>query len=426
MKIIIVGGGGREHALLKALRKNPGIETIYALPGNGGMVGEALLVDIAATEVEAIRDFACQKAVDLVVVGPEAPLTLGLVDLLTEAGILAFGPRKNAALVEGSKVFAKELMRKYGIPTAEYMVFADHGEALNFVQNREELDYVIKADGLAAGKGVIIPQTREEAVEAINAIMAERVFGASGNRVVIEELLTGPEVTMLTFCDGKTVVPMVSSMDHKRVGDGDEGPNTGGMGVIAPNPYYTEEIHRYCWEHIYRPTVQALEKEGRPFQGCLYFGLMLTPAGPKVIEYNCRFGDPEAQAVLPLLKTDLLQVLKATIQGRLAKVPVDFSSAHAACVMAASKGYPGDYETGWEISMGELADAVVYHSGTASRNGKLYTAGGRVLGVTATAPDLEAAIGKAYRGMGKIHFPGMHYRRDIGQRALEKRKDGGA
>lgn len=422
MKIIVVGSGGREHAIIKALRKNPRVETIYALPGNGGLEGEALPVDIKVTEIERIRDFARQEAVDLVVVGPELPLTLGLVDILAEAGIPAFGPRKNAALIEGSKVLAKELMEKYALPTAPYQVCASPREAYEFIHRHDGLGYVLKADGLAAGKGVIIPKTKEEAIGAVAAIMEERVFGASGERIVMEELLTGPEVTVLTFCDGKTVVPLISSMDHKRILEGDRGLNTGGMGVIAPNPYYTEEIHDYCLREIYLPTVQALRREGRPFQGCLYFGLMLTAAGPQVIEYNCRLGDPEAQAVLPLLKTDLVQIMEAVCQGRLAQVTVEFAPAHSCCLIAASEGYPGEYEIGREISIGDLGEAQVYHSGTSRRDGKLYTAGGRVLGVTATGPDLQAAIEKAYRGMAGIHFEGLYYRRDIGHRALKYRE----
>ncbi|MGI6751932.1 MAG: phosphoribosylamine--glycine ligase [Anaerovoracaceae bacterium] len=420
MKVLVVGGGGREHAIVKAIKANPKVETIYALPGNGGISEEAICVNIAAKDIEKMRDFAVEHGVDYVIVAPDDPLVMGAVDMLNQVGIPSFGPDKAAAIIEGSKIFSKDLMKRYGIPTAEYQVFNDYEEALEYVEGAEEIDFVIKADGLALGKGVIIPKSRQEAVDAIHSIMGDKIFGESGNRIVIEEFLTGPEVTVLSFCDGETLIPMISSMDHKRALDGDEGLNTGGMGVIAPNPYYTEEIQKQCMEEIFLPTVRAMKKEGRPFKGCLYFGLMLTPKGPKVIEYNCRFGDPETQAVLPLLRTDLLEVMEATTRGGLNEVDVEFHPGCSCCVVVASGGYPGEYKTGYEIEVGDMGDAIIYHGGTRKEGDKIVTSGGRVLAVTAIGEDLKTAVDKAYEGVDKIRFRSMHFRKDIGQRALRK------
>lgn len=420
MKVLVIGGGGREHAIVKAVKMNPRVSMIYALPGNGGISNDAVCVDISAKDIEKIRDFAVEKKVDYVIVAPDDPLVMGAVDILNEVGIPCFGPNKAAAIIEGSKIFSKELMKKYGIPTAEYQVFYDSKKAMEYIENAKEINFVIKADGLALGKGVIIPQTKEEALAAVQSIMEDKVFGESGDRIVIEEFLTGPEVTVLSFCDGKTLTPMISSMDHKRALDGDKGLNTGGMGVIAPNPYYTEDIQKRCMEEIFMPTVKAMEKENRLFKGCLYFGLMLTPKGPKVIEYNCRFGDPETQAVLPLLKTDLLDVMQAVTEGRLDEIEVEFNTGYSCCVVVASGGYPEKYETGYEISFGDMEDTTVFHAGTKQLNGKIMTSGGRVLAVTALGEDLKTAINKAYEGVGKIQFKAMHYRSDIGQKALNK------
>jgi len=419
MKILVVGGGGREHAIIKKLRENPEVREVYALPGNGGISLEAVCEPIGAKELDKIRDFALEKAVDFAVVAPDDPLVLGCVDILEAAGIPCFGPKKDAAIIEGSKVFAKGLMKKHGIPTASYEVFESAEEAIKYAESCDTFPMVVKADGLALGKGVIIAETKDEAISAIRSIMLDRVFGESGRRVVIEEFLTGPEVTVLSFTDGKTIVPMVSSMDHKRALDGDKGLNTGGMGTIAPNPYYTEEIQKRCMEEIFLPTIRAMNAEGRTFKGCLYFGLMLTEKGPKVIEYNCRFGDPEAQVVLPLLETDLLTIMRAVREGTLDKVDVRFSSKSACCVIMASKGYPQSYEKGKEISFGDTKDAIIYHAGTKLENGRMLTNGGRVLGVTATADSLPEAISKAYEAVKGISFEGAHYRRDIGARALQ-------
>ena len=424
MKIMVVGGGGREHAIIKKLRENPEVTEIYALPGNGGIAADAVCVDIGTTEISRIADFAVQNRIDYAVVAPDDPLVLGCVDELEARGIPCFGPRANAAIIEGSKVFAKDLMKKYGIPTARYEVFDDMEAALAYLKDAP-MPTVVKADGLALGKGVIIAGSREEAEEAVISMMRDKRFGKSGEHVVIEEFLTGPEVSVLAFTDGKDVVPMVSSMDHKRAGDGDTGLNTGGMGTIAPNPYYTGEIAKVCMETIFLPTVAAMNAEGRSFSGCLYFGLMLTPDGPKVIEYNCRFGDPETQVVLPLLESDLLKVMTACTEGTLAETDVQFSDGAAACVILASGGYPVSYEKGKPISGltdGQLADEpdiTVYHSGTAIVDGQLVTNGGRVLGVTATAPRLTAAITKAYAATEKITFEKLHKRTDIGLRALK-------
>lgn len=419
MKTLVVGGGGREHAIVKALAKNKKVKEIYALPGNGGMCGAATLVPIGAKDVPEIMSFAVEKKIDYAVVAPDDPLVLGAVDALESVGIPCFGPRKNAAIIEGSKAFAKDLMKKYGIPTAAYEVFDDARKAVDYVRSLPEGKIVVKADGLALGKGVIIAEDRDEAVAAVESMMKDKIFGASGSRVVIEEFLTGPEVSVLCFTDGETVVPMVSSMDHKRAKDGDKGLNTGGMGVIAPNPYYTADIADECMEKIFLPTIRAMKKEGRTFKGCLYFGLMLTPAGPRVIEYNCRFGDPETQAVLPLLESDLLEVMTACTNGTLKDTEVRFADKCSCCVVAASDGYPGHYDTGFELTVDPDIDAEVYIAGAKFTGGRLFTAGGRVLGITAVAPTLREAVDKAYREMEKVHFGDKYFRHDIGARALE-------
>ena len=425
MKIMVVGGGGREHAIIKKLKENKAITEIYALPGNGGIAADATCINIGATDIPALVAFATENQVDYAVVAPDDPLVMGAVDALNEAGIPCFGPRANAAIIEGSKVFSKNLMKKYHIPTAEYEVFDNMEAALHYLESAP-IPTVIKADGLALGKGVIIAQTRQEAMEAVKSMMEDKVFGKSGDHIVIEEFLTGPEVSVLAFTDGKVVKPMVSSMDHKRAGDGDTGLNTGGMGTIAPNPYYTPAIAQRCMEEIFLPTIAAMNAEGRTFTGCLYFGLMLTPNGPKVIEYNCRFGDPETQVVLPLLESDLLKVMTACTEGTLADTEVKFSDGAAACVILASGGYPVAYEKGKPITGlvdGQLPDepnVTVYHSGTAiTEDGQLVTNGGRVLGVTATAPGLPRAISIAYEAAEHIHFDKLHKRTDIGMRALK-------
>ena len=425
MKILVVGGGGREHAIIKKLKENPNVTEIFACPGNGGIAKDATCVDIGAKDIPAITDFAVENKIDFCVVAPDDPLVLGCVDALEAKGIPCFGPTKNAAIIEGSKVFSKNLMQKYNIPTADYAVFADPKEVIEYIRKKNEFPTVIKADGLALGKGVIIAQNLEEAEDAVKSIMEDKMFGESGNHVVVEEFLTGPEVSVLAFTDGKAMVPMVSSMDHKRALDGDKGLNTGGMGTVAPNPYYTKEIADTCMETIFLPTMRAMNAEGRTFKGCLYFGLMLTPKGPKVIEYNCRFGDPETQVVLPLLKTDLLTVMQAVHDETLSALPVEFSDEAAACVIVASGGYPKSYKKGCVMDFGkaeELPDVTVYHAGTALKDGKLVTSGGRVLGVTATGKDLETALQKAYAAVEEIHFDGAFYRKDIGQRALAARK----
>ena len=425
MKILVVGGGGREHAIIKKLKENPKVTEIFACPGNGGIAKDATCVDIGTKDIPAITDFAVENKIDFCVVAPDDPLVLGCVDALEAKGIPCFGPNKNAAIIEGSKVFSKNLMQKYNIPTADYAVFADPKEVIEYIRKKNEFPTVIKADGLALGKGVIIAQNLEEAEDAVKSIMEDKMFGESGNHVVVEEFLTGPEVSVLAFTDGKAMVPMVSSMDHKRALDGDKGLNTGGMGTVAPNPYYTKEIADTCMETIFLPTMRAMNAEGRTFKGCLYFGLMLTPKGPKVIEYNCRFGDPETQVVLPLLKTDLLTVMQAVHDETLSELPVEFSDEAAACVIVASGGYPKAYKKGCVMDFGkaeELPDVTVYHAGTALKDGKLVTSGGRVLGVTATGKDLETALQKAYAAVEEIHFDGAFYRKDIGQRALAARK----
>ena len=422
MNLLVVGGGGREHAIIKKLRENPSVSVIYALPGNGGIAADAVCVDIGAKDIPAIVDFAKSHAVDFVVVAPDDPLALGCVDALHAAGIPCFGPDAKAARIESSKVFAKNLMKRYGIPTASYEVFDDPKKALEFLRNAS-CPTVVKADGLALGKGVLIPQSFAEAEAAVRTIMEDKVFGASGNEIVIEEFLTGPEVSVLAFTDGTHIVPMVSSMDHKRAGNGDTGPNTGGMGTVAPNPYYTPEIAQVCMDTIFLPTLAAMRTEGCPFKGCLYFGLMLTPDGPKVIEYNCRFGDPETQVVLPLLKTDLLTVIQAVENGTLDQLRVEWSDGSAACVILASGGYPVHYEKGKPITLPDAfpANVTCYHAGDRLENGRLVTSGGRVLGVTATALTLEEALRDAYAAAESIQFEGKYLRRDIGRRALAAR-----
>ncbi len=418
MKVMVVGGGGREHAIIKKLKENKNITEIFALPGNGGMKEDATLVNIGAKDIAAQVEFAKLNGIDYAVVAPDDPLVLGAVDALTDAGIPCFGPDKKAAIIEGSKVFSKNLMKKYNIPTAQYEVFNDKDTALKYLETAP-IPTVIKADGLALGKGVIIAETREDAQNAVISMMEDKVFGESGSNIVIEEFLTGPEVSVLSFTDGKTVVPMVSSMDHKRALDGDKGLNTGGMGTVAPNPYYTEDIARLCMETIFLPTINAMNAEGRSFKGCLYFGLMLTQNGPKVIEYNCRFGDPETQVVLPLLESDLLTIMQATTNGTLDKTEVKFSKGAAACVVMASKGYPQKYESGFELKIEKDVADKVYVAGAKSEDGILKTAGGRVLGVTDTAEDLETALSKAYENLKKVTFQNAFWRNDIGAKALK-------
>ncbi|HIQ76649.1 MAG TPA: phosphoribosylamine--glycine ligase [Candidatus Faecousia excrementipullorum] len=418
MKILVVGGGGREHAIIKKLKENPQVTEIFALPGNGGIAADAVCVNIGAKDIPQIVEFAVSHGVDYAVVAPDDPLVLGAVDALEEKGIPCFGPRANAAIIEGSKVFAKDLMKKYHIPTAQYEVFTDMEAALRYLDTAP-VPTVIKADGLALGKGVIIAQTRQEAKEAVRSMMQDKVFGKSGDQIVIEEFLTGPEVSVLSFTDGETVVPMISSMDHKRAGDGDTGLNTGGMGTVAPNPYYTAEVAQRCMEEIFLPTIRAMKAEERTFRGCLYFGLMLTPNGPKVIEYNCRFGDPETQVVLPLLESDLLTIMQATTNGTLAQTEVKFRDDYACCVILASKGYPTAYEKGYPISIPEEIASHVYVAGAAQKDGQLVTSGGRVLGVTAVADSLKDAIREAYAMTETIRFDNCYYRHDIGARALE-------
>ena len=418
MKIMVVGGGGREHAIIKKLKENKEITEIFALPGNGGMAEDATVVPIGAKDIDSIVNFAKENKIDYAVVAPDDPLVLGCVDALEEIGIPCFGPRANAAIIEGSKVFSKNLMKKYGIPTAAYEVFDDADAALEYVKSAP-IPTVIKADGLALGKGVIIATTREMAVEAVESIMKEGKFGASGNQIVVEEFLTGPEVSVLAFTDGKCVKPMVSSMDHKRALDNDEGLNTGGMGTVAPNPYYTDSVARECMKRIFLPTIEAMNKEGRTFKGCLYFGLMLTPDGPKVIEYNCRFGDPETQVVLPLLESDLYTVMRATTDGTLSECEVKFADKSACCVIMASKGYPEKYESGAEITIADEVKDSVYVAGAKFCDGRLVTAGGRVLGVTAVEATLGEAIASAYKKVEKVNFSTAYYRSDIGVRAMK-------
>lgn len=418
MKIMVVGGGGREHAIIKKIKENKAVTEIFALPGNGGIASDATCIPVKATDIKAICDFAKENAIDYAVVAPDDPLVLGAVDALSELGIPCFGPNKNAAIIEGSKVFSKNLMKKYSIPTAEYEVFTDIDKALEYLETAP-VPTVIKADGLALGKGVIIAETREQAKEAVHSMMEDKVFGESGSSIVIEEFLTGPEVSVLSFTDGKTVVPMISSMDHKRAKDNDEGLNTGGMGTVAPNPYYTKEVAEQCMKEIFLPTINAMNAEGRTFKGCLYFGLMITPKGPKVIEYNCRFGDPETQVVLPLLESDLLTVMKATTDGTLSETEVKFKDKNACCVIMASDGYPQKYESGFEIKIPEEIKDNVYVAGAKIEDGVLKTAGGRVLGATAVAETLEKAIESSYAMVKSISFDNAYYRKDIGKKAKE-------
>ncbi len=425
MKVLIVGGGGREHTIALKIAENPRVTQLYAAPGNGGMADICTCLPYKATDVEGITAWAKENAMDFVVVAPDDPLCLGMVDALSAVGIPAFGPEKKAAVIEGSKVFSKNLMQKYGIPTADYATFTDYDAAVAYLQ-MADMPIVVKADGLALGKGVLICENREEAVAAVASMMKDEKFGASGRSVVIEEFLTGPEVSVLAFTDGKCIKPMVSSMDHKRALDHDEGLNTGGMGTIAPNPCYTPDMAERCMREIFVPTMNAMNAEGRTFRGCLYFGLMLTPKGPKVIEYNCRFGDPETQVVLPLLKSDLLTIMEATVNGTLADTPVEFDEGAACCVVIASGGYPVGYRSGYVISGLEAAgeNALVIHAGTKkNENGEIVTAGGRVLGVVGRCKCLPGAIEKAYAAARKIRFTDMHMRSDIGQRGLSALKD---
>ncbi len=416
MKVMVIGGGGREHAIVKKIKENPEVTELYALPGNGGIAADAVCVDIAAKDIAGAVAFAKEKSIDFAVVAPDDPLVLGMVDALEEIGVPCFGPDKKAAIIEGSKVFSKDLMKKYNIPTAEYAVFDDMEKALAYLETAP-IPTVVKADGLALGKGVVIAETREAAKDAVRSMMQDKIFGASGDHVVIEEFLTGPEVSVLAFTDGKTMKPMVSSMDHKRALDGDKGLNTGGRGTVAPNPYYTEEVAKECMETIFLPTMAAMNKEGRTFRGCLYFGLMLTPNGPKVIEYNCRFGDPETQVVLPLLESDLLTIMRHVSAGTLEQAEVKFGAGSACCVIMASEGYPRSYEKGFPISLPEN-NSQIFVAGAKTKDGQLLTDGGRVLGVTETADTLAAAIEKAYATVKTVQFDNAYYRKDIGQKAL--------
>lgn len=422
MKILVVGGGGREHAIIKKIKENKDVTQIFALPGNGGIAADATCISIDAKDIAGIVDFAVSENIDYAVVAPDDPLVLGCVDALNEKGIACFGPNKAAAIIEGSKVFSKNLMKKYGIPTAAYEVFDDMQSALDYLDNAP-IPTVIKADGLALGKGVIIATTREEAKQAVISIMQDKQFGSSGDNIVIEEFLTGPEVSVLSFTDGNVVVPMISSMDHKRAGDNDTGLNTGGMGTVAPNPYYTEQIASECMEKIFIPTINAMNQEGRTFKGCLYFGLMITANGPKVIEYNCRFGDPETQVVLPLLESDLLTIMQAVTEERLSEVQVNFSDKNACCVIMASKGYPSAYEKGYEITIPEDISNNAFVAGAKLEGDRLLTSGGRVLGVTAIADTLKCAISASYKMVDKIDFDNKYFRHDIGAKALKATED---
>ena len=423
MKILVVGGGGREHAIIMKLAESPKVDKLYCTPGNGGISKYAECFDVAATDVEGVVALAEKLHPDMVVVAPDDPLVLGMVDALQAKGFKTFGPKANAAIIEGSKVFSKELMKKYNIPTAGYEVFTDSESAIKYIKEQNSYPTVIKADGLALGKGVILAQNEDEAVAAVHEMIDELKFGKSSARIVVEEFLTGPEVSVLSFTDGKTVVPMISSMDHKRALDGDEGLNTGGMGTVAPNPYYTDDVAKLCMETIFKPTIEAMNAEGRTFEGCLYFGLMLTPKGPKVIEYNCRFGDPETQVVLPMLDADLCEIFEAIYDHKLADVDIKWKSGSCTCVVMASGGYPLSYLKGLEISglneMGQVDGAFVYHAGTKLADGKFLTNGGRVLGVTCTALTLAEALKKSYAAVEKISWENVHYRHDIGQRALK-------
>ena len=422
MRVLVVGGGGREHALIRKIKESSKVDYIACCPGNGGISYDAQCFNVGATDIDGVVALAKEIKADLVVVAPDDPLVLGMVDALNEAGFKTFGPKANAAIIEGSKVFSKDLMLKYNIPTAEYKVFDNPNDVIEYIKEKNEFPTVIKADGLALGKGVIIPETLEEAESGIKEIMEDKIFGDSGNNVVVEEFLTGPEVSVLAFTDGKCVKPMVSSMDHKRALDGDKGLNTGGMGTVSPNPYYTDEIAKECMEKIFIPTIQAMNKEGRTFKGCLYFGLMLTPKGPKVIEYNCRFGDPETQVVLPRLKTDIIDIFEAINNETLSDLDIEWDERACTCVIRASGGYPKSYPKGIEISglnAGQLDGVTVYHAGTKLDDDRLVTSGGRVLGVTALGDNIQQALDKSYEGVSKIHFDGAHFRKDIGQRALK-------
>ncbi len=425
MKVLVVGGGGREHALIKKIKESKKVDSIACCPGNGGISYDAECYDVSATDIDGVVNLAKEIKADFVVVAPDDPLVAGMVDALNEEGFKTFGPAADAAIIEGSKVFSKNLMLKYNIPTAEYRVFDKPEDVIAYLEEKNEFPAVIKADGLALGKGVIIPETLEEAVAGVKEIMEDRIFGESGNSVVVEEFLTGPEVSVLAFTDGKCVKPMVSSMDHKRALDGDKGLNTGGMGTVSPNPYYTEEVAKECMEKIFIPTINAMNKEGRTFKGCLYFGLMITPKGPKVIEYNCRFGDPETQVVLPRLKTDIMDIFEAINNETLTDLDIEWYDEACACVIMASGGYPKSYPKGIEITgltNGQLDGVTVYHAGTAVKDGRLVTSGGRVLGVTALGNTLEEALKKSYSAVDKIKFENAHYRKDIGQRALNAEK----
>lgn len=421
MNVLVVGGGGREHALIRKIKESERVSNVYCCPGNGGISYDAQCFPVSATDIPGVVELAKKLAADLVVVAPDDPLVAGMVDALNAEGFATFGPNAAAAIIEGSKVFSKNLMLKYNIPTAEYKVFDNPCDVLTYIKEKNEFPAVIKADGLALGKGVIIPENLEEAEKGVHEIMEDKIFGESGNHVVVEEFLTGPEVSVLAFTDGKCVKPMVSSMDHKRALDGDKGLNTGGMGTVSPNPYYTADIAKECMEKIFLSTIDAMNKEGRTFKGCLYFGLMLTPKGPKVIEYNCRFGDPETQVVLPRLKTDIIDIFEAINSGTLAELDIEWADEACACVIAASGGYPKSYPKGIEITgleNGQKDGVIVYHAGTAIKDGKLVTSGGRVLGVTALGSDLQQALDKAYSALDEIHFDNMHFRHDIGKKAL--------
>ena len=425
MRVLVVGGGGREHALIKKIKESKKVDYIACCPGNGGISYDAECFDVGATDIDGVVALAKKISADFVVVAPDDPLVLGMVDALNEAGFATFGPKANAAIIEGSKVFSKDLMEKYNIPTAKYKVFDDPKDVIAYIKEQNEFPTVIKADGLALGKGVIIPETLDEAEAGVKEIMEDKIFGDSGNNVVVEEFLTGPEVSVLAFTDGKCVKPMVTSMDHKRALDGNKGLNTGGMGTVSPNPYYTDEVAQECMENIFLPTVNAMNAEGRTCKGCLYFGLMITQKGPKVIEYNCRFGDPETQVVLPRLKTDIMDIFEAINDGTLSDLDIQWDDRACACVIMASPGYPKSYPKGLEITGltdGQLEGVTVYHAGTKLDGDKLVTSGGRVLGVTALGENLEAALKKAYDGVSKIHFDNAHYRRDIGQSALNALK----
>lgn len=420
MKILVIGSGGREHAIIKKIKQNKNVSEIYAIPGNGGIERDAICINIKATDINAIKDFTKKNNIDYAIVTPDDPLVAGLVDALEEIKIPCFGPNKNAAIIEGSKVFAKNLMKKYKIPTAKYETFESYDKAIEYLKTAP-MPTVIKADGLALGKGVIIAETKEKAFDTVKNIMKDKAFGKSGDRIVIEEFLEGVEVSILSFTDGKTIIPMISSMDHKRIGDKDTGLNTGGMGTIAPNPYYTKEIAKECFDKIFIPTISAMNKESRTFKGCLYFGLMITKDGAKVIEYNCRFGDPETQVILPLLKSDLLDIMIATTNGNLDKVKVEFENKSAACIIMASEGYPLEYKKGFAINIPKDIIERVYFAGVKKENEKLLTNGGRVLGITNIADTLDKAIKLSYEDAKQISFEGAYYRKDIGEKALLKK-----